>query len=1081
MKPIVKWQYGKLEGNTGLLEEHLADPDCPCHSDGENCARKHLARIEAYAQETIILLSRDPKSSEEEMNKLDQIAREARAYKEAEEKHLCGHKVPDKEFVTIAWASNWRKYFETLLVGACEKTARAKDRLSAVVLADAKPKIKISGTCNSGKTCEFKVKAIETTEASTSSIADLDKVIREVQRRASEEGAAVSNQTFAQGTTNITRYEFKFKIVDADKLVVSHDPFTFAPNPAYPQELQPRLRERAATRLQVERIAANIDPNSLLVDYHSIDRGAPIIGPDRIVESGNGRVMALIYASKNFPGEFERYVQALREIAPQYDLDPATASRMKIPILARERLSKVNRKQFVEEANASTTIETSSIEKARTDAKKISIEMLQGLEVREGENIEDALRASRNKGFVQAFLGKLSQNEQGRLVDAKGQLNQDGVRRLTMALFVATFPGDVGLRLAEMREGRLEDFGGLGTSIISGIGFGLGIKVLHYLFRDKDKNAGLEAWHTEGLACKYCGQAVPPGAIPEVWAGYHIKYGHRDKVKALAAARLPWVAGLEIVGGAYPLRKAALQKLKPYTITEVHDDGDLTVQSGGKEWIVSTEGKAYINHKLQDSAFLSMMLLTKEIRKRLPPLRATEHQTDPIVQVKFFTPWTYWTWYATEFDGEDEFFGLVRGHEIELGYFSLRELESIQGPFGLRVERDRHFEPTPLSKVRAQLEAGKMADKIENLEDLTPTEKSRMQLLKAALQHIGKASSTMAKAAEFSFYVDEKLADLMRKAWGTTMQASNEIGDAVTALARKDLNLARAEDRDDKLMLIQQIINLEICLHFYGGDSMSILDQAKALAKKTAAELNAHLRTLRNPQLLQQKKVEVAAYKALGRAVPAWLKEIDDPEEFADEYVLPVLRLYPGDKLSLEEIREFVEKSRHAGKPPKFTDQDLEEALDYLEGVGEVITREETKEKPKLWIPTPMEDSAPLAASREVPKLIEVYQNVIAKHYRPKAAFHNKSFRVMKPNKDTLVFLGCLKTAEWKGKVCSENQALHKTIATRTAQGMREVHKLESQGIEVKYFSREGVEPLAENDIMGEIAKAINESQPIEG
>jgi hypothetical protein len=29
-----------------------------------------------------------------------------------------------------------------------------------------------------------------------------------------------------------------------------------------------------------------------------------------------------------------------------------------------------------------------------------------------------------------------------------------------------------------------------------------------------------------------------------------------------------------------------------------------------------------------------------------------------------------WTWYSTEFDGEDLFFGLVVGFETELGYFN---------------------------------------------------------------------------------------------------------------------------------------------------------------------------------------------------------------------------------------------------------------------------------------------------------------------------------------------------------------------------------------------------------------------------
>jgi hypothetical protein len=29
MQPIIKWQYEKLEGTLGLLEDHLADPPVP--------------------------------------------------------------------------------------------------------------------------------------------------------------------------------------------------------------------------------------------------------------------------------------------------------------------------------------------------------------------------------------------------------------------------------------------------------------------------------------------------------------------------------------------------------------------------------------------------------------------------------------------------------------------------------------------------------------------------------------------------------------------------------------------------------------------------------------------------------------------------------------------------------------------------------------------------------------------------------------------------------------------------------------------------------------------------------------------
>ena len=94
-----------------------------------------------------------------------------------------------------------------------------------------------------------------------------------------------------------------------------------------------------------------------------------------------------------------------------------------------------------------------------------------------------------------------------------------------------------------------------------------------------------------------------------------------------------------------------------------------------------------------------MKLLTKAIRNKIPNLGIQEKVKDQIVHVKFFDPTGSWTWYATEFDGEDTFFGLVKGFEDEWGYFSLSELQSIKGKFGLGIERDLHFIPTPISKV----------------------------------------------------------------------------------------------------------------------------------------------------------------------------------------------------------------------------------------------------------------------------------------------------------------------------------------------------------------------------------------------
>jgi hypothetical protein len=93
-------------------------------------------------------------------------------------------------------------------------------------------------------------------------------------------------------------------------------------------------------------------------------------------------------------------------------------------------------------------------------------------------------------------------------------------------------------------------------------------------------------------------------------------------------------------------------------------------------------------------------LLDSVSRDKLPELYSEEDKgMEALALVKFFTPDSSWTWYASEFDGEDIFYGLVVGFEIEFGYFSLKELQSARGPMGLPIERDLYFEPKPLREI----------------------------------------------------------------------------------------------------------------------------------------------------------------------------------------------------------------------------------------------------------------------------------------------------------------------------------------------------------------------------------------------
>ena len=101
----------------------------------------------------------------------------------------------------------------------------------------------------------------------------------------------------------------------------------------------------------------------------------------------------------------------------------------------------------------------------------------------------------------------------------------------------------------------------------------------------------------------------------------------------------------------------------------------------------------------------TQLLLTQTQRKALPKLYSQDGKgLDAIAYVKFFTPWSSWSWFASEYDPEEGiFFGLVvntNTPEGELGYFSAKEFKECHGPFGLQIERDIHFEPTKLSNCR---------------------------------------------------------------------------------------------------------------------------------------------------------------------------------------------------------------------------------------------------------------------------------------------------------------------------------------------------------------------------------------------
>lgn len=79
---------------------------------------------------------------------------------------------------------------------------------------------------------------------------------------------------------------------------------------------------------------------------------------------------------------------------------------------------------------------------------------------------------------------------------------------------------------------------------------------------------------------------------------------------------------------------------------------------------------------------------------KLPTIAEAIAKDDRKAKVKLFDPTGSWTWFIIAYDPDTRIaYGLVDGFEREFGDFSMAELCSIRGRFGLPLERDLYFTP----------------------------------------------------------------------------------------------------------------------------------------------------------------------------------------------------------------------------------------------------------------------------------------------------------------------------------------------------------------------------------------------------
>ena len=108
-----------------------------------------------------------------------------------------------------------------------------------------------------------------------------------------------------------------------------------------------------------------------------------------------------------------------------------------------------------------------------------------------------------------------------------------------------------------------------------------------------------------------------------------------------------------------------------------------------------------VNHK----DFATSLRLLADPFRDLPGLYSHEHTKDPILPLHFTREieGVWWHWYPYEYDRlEGIIFGLVDGFEVELGYFSINDINS--------CDHDNEWTPLNLSQVRMNADIRRSLD-----------------------------------------------------------------------------------------------------------------------------------------------------------------------------------------------------------------------------------------------------------------------------------------------------------------------------------------------------------------------------------
>lgn len=219
----------------------------------------------------------------------------------------------------------------------------------------------------------------------------------------------------------------QWDVVDASDLITSNTD-SFTANPDFPASRQPRDRTRASAQQQVNEIASKLQPN-ILGESPDVSTGAPFVGAtDNVVDSGNGRSMAIRKVYQENGAKAQEYRQFVNEQASKFGLDTDAVNMMQAPVLVRRNTSDMDRDEFARAANKPTAARMSSTEQAASDAKNLPDASLLSF------NTDGNMSLYQSQGYLKNFVAGLPSTEKSSMMDENGGLSREGKSRIEAAI-----------------------------------------------------------------------------------------------------------------------------------------------------------------------------------------------------------------------------------------------------------------------------------------------------------------------------------------------------------------------------------------------------------------------------------------------------------------------------------------------------------------------------------------------------------------------------------------------------------------------------------------------------------------------